>query len=40
MRLVGANTPGNTRIQGIRISAVKRYPLAITRMARERRMEN
>ncbi len=36
----GANTPGNARIQGMRMSAVKRYPLAMTRMARERRMEN
>ncbi len=34
------NTPGKVRIQGIRMSAAKRYPLAITRIARERRMEN
>jgi hypothetical protein len=34
------NTPGKVSSHGITINAVKRYPLAITRSARERRMEN
>src|SRR5262249_61880178 len=36
----GAKTPGKVTNHGITISAVKRYPLAIARRARERRMAN
>ena len=36
----GTNASGNTRTHGIKISAAKRYPLAITRMERERTIEN
>jgi len=33
-------TPGKVSVHGIKMSAVKRYPLAITSRARERRIEN
>jgi len=39
-RPLGANTPGKLNSHEINTSAVKRYPFAITRRARERRMEN
>jgi len=40
MRPSAVNTPGKARMYGSTVSVVNRYPLAITRMARERRMEN
>jgi len=36
----GVKAPGKVSSHGIRINAVKRYPLAIAREARERKMEN
>jgi hypothetical protein len=38
VRPPGANRPGNVRTQGIRMSAVQRYPLEVASSAWERMM--